>query len=348
MIDEQTEAVLARLSEHFNSRVRSVASYGAHFEALWSALSTSTRGGKMLRPALVLAAHRALGAPRPGAVVDVAAAFELLHTAFLIHDDVIDRDLTRRGAPNIGGVFRIRALDHGADDNAAHDWADAAALLAGDLVLSHAQRFIALADLDPRTRRALLDLFDTAITASAAGELADVTNSLRLPDATLEHVIATEADKTAVYSFQAPLQAGALLADAPPALVEQLSRIGRELGIAFQLTDDLLGVFGDESDTGKSTTSDLREGKTTPLILHARTTTAWPLIAPLIGKRDLTDREADAARRRLEEAGSRDFVERLAQQHGARARTLLEDGLVPTDLADALMPLATRSLERTR
>lgn len=348
MIDEQTEAVLVRLTEHFDARRRAVASYGAHFEALWSALSMSTRGGKMLRPALVLATHRALGGPRPEAVVDVAAAFELLHTAFLIHDDIIDRDLTRRGGPNVGGVFRIRALDHGADEVAAHEWADAAAVLAGDLALSHAQRFIALADLDSHTRRVLLDLFDATITASAAGELADVTNSLQSAEATLERLITTEADKTAVYSFQAPLQAGALLADAHPALVDQLARVGRALGIAFQLTDDLLGVFGNESDTGKSATSDLREGRTTPLLLHARSTAAWPVIAPHIGKRDLTDSEADAVRGRLEDAGSREFVERLAQQHGERARALLEDGLVPTDLADALMPLATRSLERTR
>ena len=143
-------------------------------------------------------------------------------------------------------------------------------------------------------------------------------------------VITMEEHKTAVYSFQLPLQSGAVLAGAPEPAVRGLGQVGRLAGIGFQLIDDLHGVFGDEARTGKSTLGDLREGKTTPLIAHARSTSAWPQINPYLGDRTLDEARARVVRRLLVDCGSRDFVERLANSYiTASLRAAEESGLAP-------------------
>ncbi len=141
------------------ARVRSRAdSLGGGFPALAAALSRAAAGGKRFRPALVSAAFDAFGGDpeaTPG-LYSVAAAFELLHTAFVVHDDVIDHDTVRRGIPNVAGEFRMRGRRSGADAAGAALLGDAAAILAGDLLLHEAIRLVALADVDTPTRERLL------------------------------------------------------------------------------------------------------------------------------------------------------------------------------------------------
>jgi geranylgeranyl diphosphate synthase type II len=151
-----------------------------------------------------------------------------------------------------------------------------------------------------------------------------------------------EEHKTAVYSFQLPLQSGAVLAGAADAAVERLGEVGRLAGIGFQLVDDLHGVFGDEGKTGKSVLGDLREGKMTPLMAHARSTSVWPLIAPHLGDRTLDDERACRVRALLVECGSRDFVEQLADSYVSAALSAAEQ----LDLAPALLAELSRLSER--
>jgi geranylgeranyl diphosphate synthase type II len=139
------------------------------------------------------------------------------------------------------------------------------------------------------------------------------------------------------------MQAGAVLAGAGDATVARLGEAGRLAGIAFQLADDLLGVFGDPARTGKSTTSDLRTRKQTPLLTHARSTPEWERIRPYVG-RDLDERELDEVRHLLTVSGSRRFVEELARDHLAEARAAAIEAGVGVDLlawvpAGAVQPL---------
>ena len=140
-----------------------------------------------------------------------------------------------------------------------------------------------------------------------------------------------EEQKTSAYSFALPLQAGAVLAGADDATVVRLGEAGRVLGIAFQLVDDLLGVFGDPARTGKSATSDLRAGKQTPLLAHARSTAEWERIRTYVG-RDLADDELAEVRGLLTTSGSRRFVEELAAAHHAAARAVVEELGIAADL----------------
>lgn len=337
------EAELRRWLESGRLRARSL---GPGIDELWSALDRCSSGGKRLRPQLLLAAHRCYGGNEDEVALRVAAALELLHTAFLVHDDVIDRDLVRRGADNISGTFVTWASARGASPDGSASAGVAAGVLAGDLALAGAMRIVALCGADAARTERLLDLFDDAIAVSAAGELDDVLLSVcESTDTTVEDIVAMHYRKTAAYSFRLPLQAGALLASAPSEAHEPLGVVGRLVGIGFQLVDDLRGVFGEEAATGKETLGDLREGKLTPLIVHARGTAAWSSIAPHVGDRSLTETTARSVRALLEESGSREFVARLAENHLREGlRTARTSGL-PASLVDELSSLTDQMLE---
>ncbi len=313
---------------------------GTDYQQLWQALSTVADGGKRFRSTLLLTTYKSYsgGGRGSGAAVAVraAAAVELLHAALVIHDDVIDNDLVRRGTRNVSGVFVDRAIARGASPDGAATVGLTAGVLAGDLALVAACRGFALCGSEPEVTRRLLALVDDAVGVTAAGELDDVVISTRGPDgAVLNDVLRIAEHKTAAYSFQLPLQAGAVLAGAPQTVVEQLAEVGRHAGIGFQLVDDLRGVFADEAETGKSRLGDLREGKLTALIAHARRSSHWASIESLVGDPALDADGAARVRAALEDCGARDFVEQLAGDYLAAAvRTGRDAGLAAELLAE--------------
>lgn len=340
MIATETDVALQRLIDEGRRRAATVDS---HHALLWETLAAATEGGKRFRPALVMALHDALGGETAEAAAQVGAAVELLHTAFVIHDDVIDDDHVRRGRPNVSGTFQALARVDGADHRGVTDYGLTAGILAGDLALTASLRAVATCGAPPATIARLLDLFDTALHATAGGELADVRLSLGVSQATLAQSLQMEAHKTGAYSFSLPMQAGALLAGADDATVHSIGQAGLALGVAFQLADDVIGVFGDPERSGKSTTGDLRSAKQTPILVHARSTSSWPEISRYVG-RDLTDDELETVRDLLTAAGSRAFVEELAAQHLADARVALEAAGVPGEVLDGV---AGRTLSLT-
>nr|WP_281360134.1 polyprenyl synthetase family protein [Isoptericola halotolerans] len=285
------------------------------------------RGGRRVRPRILLQAYDALAGPDAPADAraarHVAAAVELLHTAFLAHDDVIDGDLVRRGRPNVAGRHATEARSAGATDAAARGYGTAAGILAGDLALAGAFRTVATSGAGAAQTARLLELFDEILHVTADGELADVWSSVATC-ATLEDVLTTAERKTAVYTYGLPLRAAAVLAGRTD-LDEPLTRLGRELGLAFQLQDDLDGTFGDPAVTGKSAASDLREGKATALVVLARGTGAWDEIAPVLGDPDATDQDHDRVRDALERCGARAAVERLVVRHRSAAESLADE-----------------------
>lgn len=196
-------------------------------QVLRDALASAGSGGKRFRPRLVRSVHDLLGGDAGPAVDQVADAVEMLHTAFIVHDDVIDGDDLRRGAPSTPGRFHADALRVGAPAAAARSFATAGAILTGDLALGAAMRAVASAPVPRERMLQLLDLFDHTLAVSAAGELADVRLSLGCEEPTLQEALSVAEQKTAVYSFSLPMQCGAVLADSSDRLVDGLGRIGR-------------------------------------------------------------------------------------------------------------------------
>ena len=339
----RVDAVLER---YFDVARRRAEPLGAEYVQLWERLEANTVGGKRFRPRMVLAAYESLGGRDLEAAACVGAAFELLHTALIVHDDVIDHDFVRRGAPNISGSYRDAARAAGAPDAVAEHRGMSASVIAGDLALMGAYRLVDRSGVDDATRARLLDLMDEALFASAAGELIDVDFAWipEVPD--VDEILQMERLKTAVYSFECPLQAGAILAGAPDDTVRTLGDFGRDMGIAYQLVDDLLGVFGREEETGKSACGDLREGKRTVLIAYASAKDGWDEVASLFGAPDLGDADADRLRAHLVGCGARGFAEGLARYYANRALARLLEPHIPPALRTELHPIADAVLAR--
>lgn len=348
MQDRRARLVAAALDDFFARSGRRARDHGAAYVQLWRDLHESTSGGKLIRPQLVMCAYEGFGGAADASVACVAAAFELLHTALIVHDDVIDKDFVRRGKPNISGKYRDLALSNGAASAAAEHHGLSAAVVAGDLALFYSYRLIDHGDLAEGTRARLHDLMDEALFASAAGELLDLDYSGAVTIPTVDNILEMARLKTAVYSFEVPLKAGAVLAGASADAIDALGCFGREIGTAYQIVDDLLGVFGDPVATGKSTTSDLREGKRTVLVAHAAASDLWAQIAQLFGSAALSDAEADRLRHVFDASGARAYAEGLLAEHVGRAEAILDQPSMPPALRRELHPMIADVLRRQR
>lgn len=345
---ERGALVDAVLERFFSLSKKRATPLGAPYEQLWGLLERNTQGGKRFRPRMVMAAYAGLGGDDMDAAAYIGASFELLHTALIVHDDVIDRDFVRRGIPNISGSYRDHAVDRGASVEIAEHRGVSAAVIAGDLALFNAYRLIDKSGVTGEMRDRLLEILDEAMFASAAGELIDVDLSMATTTPLVDDILTMERLKTAVYSFETPLQAGAVLAGAGEETVSTLGEFGREIGIAYQIVDDVLGVFGEEESTGKTTIGDLREGKRTVMIAFACSTPEWARLRELIGDPDLTHAQAIEARLLLVQCGAKAFAEDLARGYAQRALARLAEPHIPAALRDELHPVAETVLNRVR
>jgi geranylgeranyl diphosphate synthase type II len=340
---EQVEGALDRLFDE--SKIRA-AKVGPGYHGLWETLERCTAGGKRFRPRLVMSAYQVLGGRDLDNAAGVGAAFELLHTALIVHDDVIDRDFVRRGIPNVSGRYRSIAESAGMSPEAARHVGFSAGVIAGDLALSNAYRLLERVEAPAAVRRRLGEILDEAVFASAAGEFLDIETSLDRSMPPLEDIVQMARLKTSVYSFEGPLQAGAVLAGAEEEVVDRLGDFGRDAGIAYQIADDLLGVFGNETRTGKTNWGDLREGKRTALLSYVSSRPEWESISALIGTPGMSAAEADYVRRVLVESGAKDYSADLAAEYASRARTHLESDVVPSALRSALEPVVSAVVDR--
>ncbi|HWL03283.1 MAG TPA: polyprenyl synthetase family protein [Microbacteriaceae bacterium] len=283
------------------------------------------------------------------AVVGVAAALELLHAAALVHDDIVDRSATRRGRASAHEAFaELHRTSSWTRDPAR--FGEAAAILLGDLLLGWA---------DSALRIATSLLADRGAAAAATAEFERMRTEVTLGqylDILEEHswIIRPDADaaqraqrvvvhKSAKYSVEAPLVIGALLGGATAAQVAALRGFGLPLGIAFQLRDDLLGVYGDPEATGKPAGDDLREGKRTVLIALARAAlpgSARSLLDELLGDPDLDEAQIDLIRRTLRDCGAVDQVERAIDYNLGQAATAIADAHITGLARRELLALA--------
>ncbi len=308
------------------------------FGSFWGHLGDQV-GGKLLRPRLTLAAYLGLGGDDVVGAAHVAAAQELLHTAMVVHDDLLDHDEVRRGRPNLAGTYRSRLATDGVVGGLAEDHVLAAGVLGGDLALVAAFGLVAGAPIAADLRIAVVDLLAQGVSTTVAGELLDVASGLRAPGQ-VDTLLVAEL-KTAAYTCTVPLQSGAVLARAPERTLTELARFGTALGTAFQLVDDELGVFGDPGRTGKSVLSDLRAGKRTELLrlayLRADAAGRATLDAH-VGRPDLDEGSAALVREVMTACGARAELREVAARAAATAQGIAREHL-PTELADHLCAL---------
>ncbi|HWD62251.1 MAG TPA: polyprenyl synthetase family protein [Humibacter sp.] len=273
-------------------------------------------------------------------VIGTAAALELFHAAALIHDDIIDRSDTRRGAPSAHRRFETLHNESGWDGSAA-EFGTGAAVLLGDLLLGFSDDLLAEAladDVRPERARGVRREFGQMRAEVIAGQYLDILEERSwrtgAEDQLLPRAERVIVYKSAKYSVQAPLVIGALLAGANLGQLDALRDFGLPLGIAFQLRDDVLGVYGDSSVTGKPSGDDLREGKRTVLVAlarHALPASARRVLDELLGDPDLDEEQVRMLQSTISASGATTEVERMIALNVDRAVRALDD----VDLADA-------------
>ena len=338
-------AVRAVLDAEASAAIWHAGPDSSRFTQLWNRLGASLDGGKLTRPRLVFLSHRAFGGSDTRSAATLGAAFEMLHSALLIHDDVIDRDLVRRGQPTLGAHYRSDALDLGFTPPEADHVGNSAALIGGDMLLAGALRLAAKAGETSGTSSALLDVVYSAVLSAAAGELDDLVFSLGASTIDVDQILDMEQLKTASYSFAAPLRAGALLAGADVDTALRLGSVGRSLGVAYQVIDDVLGTFGDPSATGKSVDSDLRSDKRTILGAFAAHDRDYLATHAAYRRGEAT---AHDVREALRSSGAEDAARALAERLAGRALSEVADVAPSSSIATDLATMCTLVLERTK
>ncbi len=277
-------------------------------------------------------------------MVRAAAAMELVHAAAVVHDDLIDDSPIRRGAPTAH-----LALRHAVADGPGREaGGKSLAMLVGDLLMSWAGQLFATCGLPAAYLARARPLWATLARELIAGECLEILRTRSTPSAASSLEIVRY--KTAKYTVEHPLHLGGLLAGAPPALLAVFSAYGVPLGEAFQLRDDLLGVFGDPSRTGKSNLDDLAGAKPTALLALAfagATPADRTHLRALPGRGDLAEAELELLRDIMERSGARARVEELITDRVAAARTALDRAALPRQAADALSDLVGAATART-
>lgn len=316
-------------------------------QVLINSISEFLSGGKRLRPAFLLAGWLATGSKINVGAYQAAAALEFLQACALIHDDVMDSSDTRRGRPAAHREFATYHRGHrwlGSSET----FGTGAAILLGDLCLSWADELLMQAELSSQARFSGKRVYDLMRTELMIGQYLDLLEQAR-GGGSIDRAFDVIRLKSAKYTVEKPLLLGATLAEGSAGLLTVLSEYGLTLGEAFQLRDDVLGVFGDPSETGKPAGDDLREGKRTVLIAEALTTSdksQQEQIDYHLGNPAIDDSEIALLREIISKSGALGRVEEKITQLTVRAKIAAKSKEIPISVQDLLLQLADAATSR--
>ncbi|AYY15511.1 polyprenyl synthetase family protein [Actinobacteria bacterium YIM 96077] len=320
------------LDEFLNLQRAALEPVSADLLPLLDAATGLLRGGKRLRPAFCYWGWVAAGGSSDDEpIVTAASALELFQAAALVHDDVIDESDTRRGEPSVHQRFAARHREHGWRGD-PDKFGRAAAILLGDLLLGWSDELLCQAGLDETALQRARPVFELMRTEVGAGQYLDILAQADVDSAAPEQVKRAHqviVHKAARYTVVHPLALGGQLARGSGEVLGAFSTYGSALGEAFQLRDDILGVFGDPAVTGKPAGDDLREGKRTMLVAYAlerADTVQARIIAELLGNPHLDDAGVHRLQEILSDTGALGRVE-------ARIDSLVEDAIAAIDQA---------------
>jgi geranylgeranyl diphosphate synthase, type I len=317
---------------------------------LVSAARGALGGGKRFRAMFCYWGFRAVRTPNDDAeddaLLQAASALELLHASALVHDDYMDASDTRRGHPSAHRAF---SADHRQAGwrGSPEQYGAAGAILLGDLLLSWSDELLRTCQLPGDVLLDALRCFDLTRTEVIAGQFLDVSVQAR-GDTDVEQSMRVLRYKSAKYSIERPLHMGIALAGGSEQVRDALSAYGLPLGEAFQLRDDLLGVFGDPEITGKPAGDDLSEGKRTVLValaLAALPDKDAKLLDEALGS-PLDGREVAELQRMIEKSGAHAEVERRIEELTGQSLEAIDRAPVTNDSRDMLRTLAAAATQR--
>ena len=340
------------LDQHLNRQRELLGAQSPDLRPLVDAAADLLANGKRLRPAFCYWGWRGSGCDDEDSIVSAAASLELFHAAALIHDDLIDDSDTRRGMPSAHRRFARLHEQRGWQGDPSR-FGMAAAVLLGDLCLGWSDELLNTAGLSEAALRRGRPIFDRMRTELIGGQYLDVLEQVSgglEPVGQAARARQVIRHKSARYSVEHPLLLGGHLAGATEPLLATYSAYGLALGEAFQLRDDVLGVFGDPDRTGKPAGDDLREGKRTLLVayaLEAASTAQTAALQTLLGNQFLDSVGVDALRAIIVETGALKRVEGLVDDLVDQAAIALADAPMAADARGALAELIIAATART-
>ena len=310
------------LAEFVESEIAELLALDTELKPVADQLRISVAGGKRIRPAFCYWGWRAAGQPDTDAMVRAATALELVHAAAIVHDDIIDHSPLRRG----------RATAHA-------QLGDALAIMIGDLLMAWAGQLFHTSGLPKTFLARAVPLWTTMGRELVAGECLEILRTGADPD--MARSLTIVRFKTGSYTIERPLQIGAVLGGASPSTVAALAAYARPLGEAFQLRDDLWGVFGDPARTGKSDLDDLEGRKPTALLALTLTKASEPDRRRLGDLLDgpLTTVDAAEIREIMRRSGAPADVRQMIAERAQTAQAALQKGDLAPDAVNALTRL---------
>ncbi|GAA2554085.1 geranylgeranyl diphosphate synthase type I [Neomicrococcus aestuarii] len=344
-------ALNEQLADFLSEQRTIVTAISPHATELMDSISELATGGKRLRASLAYWGFKGAGGQDDdAAIVALGGSIELFQTAALIHDDIIDASDTRRGNPSIHRRFEAIHRREKWHKNAER-FGESAAILAGDLCLSLSEQLFGTIGNVPRQTRII---FDEMRLQVMAGQYLDVLEEnagpVWDPAGALDRARSILRYKSAKYSAENPVLLGASLAGANQHLLEGYSRFALPLGEAFQLRDDVLGVFGDPATTGKPSGDDLREGKRTELIAHGlqlSSESERTFIQSRLGAADLSDAEVAQMSQLLVDCGALAATERSIEQLSTQSFEALAELDIPEESRQALRIIGEAAVNRS-
>ncbi|MEM4221972.1 MAG: polyprenyl synthetase family protein [archaeon] len=309
------------------------------------------RGGKRVRPALMVEGYKAVGGQDLDAIYKACVSIEVLEGYLLIHDDIMDQDELRRGGPTIwksyADIFekeykleKVKALKGGWDIG----------IVAGDVVETFAYDILANSNFPPERRCEAINRLATIERYTGFGQFLDYLTEVKpLEKVTEEEVLTVHKFKTAYYTILGPLQIGMSLGGAKKETLEKIADFGIPVGIAFQVYDDMLGLFGDEKKLGKPVGSDVKEGKRTLLILKAiekGTESDRKKIKKILGKKNLTMEELEEIREIVRRTGSYDYSKNMVKTLTEKGKEALKSMDISKESKEFLLGFADWLISR--
>ncbi|WP_136587748.1 polyprenyl synthetase family protein [Microbacterium hydrothermale] len=353
---EPIEAVSQRLDKFLSEQLSYASALGPEAEEFTRAGASALRGGKRLRARFCLTGWHAVAGGETrfdDAALTVATALEVFHAAALVHDDLVDNSDTRRGQPSAHRALQSSHRDAGwtGDSDA---FGRSGAILLGDLLVAWSDDLLEEGLTDSPTAAATRRAYAQMRRDVTIGQFLDVAEESAYtvyPDEThADRALRVASYKSARYSIQQPLQIGAALAGADAAQLDALGRFGHDVGMAFQLRDDVLGVFGDTAETGKPVGDDLREGKRTVLVAYAREQLSPEdrrRVDERLGDPALDTEQIGILQRTIVDTGALRRTEELIADYARRADEALADAPLGASAVAELRELARAATQRT-
>jgi geranylgeranyl pyrophosphate synthase len=348
-IDAVKNLIDTRLTRFCELRISEASHIGPSYSTLWQSITSLLQaGGKRFRPYMLIATYVAYSGQEDfEKIVPAALAQELIHQAMLIHDDIIDRDTIRYGVKNIAGQYDDSYAAHIDKRSERTHMSLSAALLAGDVLLSDSYRLLSEVDRPQSLVNQAIQILGNGVFEVVGGELLD-TESAFLPAGSVRAEVVARF-KTASYSFISPITMGAVLAGAPAHEIRLLRQFAEYLGVGYQLRDDLLGVFGDTTKIGKSTTTDITEGKRTYLIeqfdaqAHDEQKATF---YQLFHRSDLTESQFEAVKSLIIASGAKTTVEAEIDTLYKKATRIVAELELDATFKHIFLELIERCLQR--